>query len=146
MIIDDFDKIYIIQSFGIEAYLFLFFQRQMLSMMKIMAFLSIFISLIGIVTHYSFSDTGTFKDAIYDFFFNNRIPEDYTQTLHLVALFLFSFLHFRYINIVKREARKTYFDRFDKMSRNKNVKWLSARTLHISGLLPQERNSRFIKS
>jgi hypothetical protein len=37
-----------------------------------------------------------------------------------------------------------YFERYINSSKNKDCEWLSARTLHISGIKPNERNSMYI--
>ena len=65
---------------------------------------------------------------------------------YIIFLYLNTFLHFRCFNIIKKEAYYIYFSRFDKMSQKFDLNFLSSRTLHISGLAPEERNTDYLQN
>jgi hypothetical protein len=133
------DKVYMSRSVGIEAYVYLLFQRRMCSLIFSMASFSIFFSVLTFLSKIKSPESSRF----FDFFINNKYIDNFSTVIHIVSLFVFTFLHFRNFSIIKREAQYIYFDRFDKMSRKKDSDWLSCRTLHISGMGPNDRNSKF---
>jgi len=138
-----FDKIYLLRSCGIESYVYLIFQRRTLKMIVTMAFISLILSFITVIIKASEAEE-KFLTALYDLLLNNKYINDYTAVFQLISLFIYTFLHFKNFSQIKNEVKHLYFDRFDKMSREKNVDWLSCRTLHVSGILPEERNSNII--
>jgi len=73
---------------------------------------------------------------------NNKYMDNFSSFLHLIGVIIYTFLHFRFFSVLKREAKNIYFEKFDLLSRKKDYNWLSSRTLHISGLAPNERNSK----
>jgi hypothetical protein len=133
-----FDKKYLLRSIGHESYIYLIFQRQLMSLVFTMSFFSFLFSFISIFIYNSKDDE---YSAIHDFLLNNKFLNDFTTIIHVVSVIIFTFLHFRFFTIIKTEAKYLYFDRFDNMSSKKDSNWLSCRTLHISGLGPNERNS-----
>ena len=74
---------------------------------------------------------------------NNLYLNEFSTILHLISLFIFTFLHFRFLTEVKRECQNVYLDRLKRMSKNKEEDWLSCRTLLISGIPNYERNGKF---
>ena len=72
---------------------------------------------------------------------SNKYINDITTVLQVIGLALFSILHFRTISSIKEDARQLYFELFDRMSNTKDFEWLTCRTLHVSGIAPNERNS-----
>lgn len=135
--IKEFDRMYLFNSIGIEGYIYLFFQRELISLIFTMAIFSFLFSFISNLTI-----EGTEKSAFQDFLLNNKYLNDFTTIVHLISVALFTFLHFRFFRVIKAETKYIYFDRFDRMSRKKDSDWLSCRTLHVSGLAPNERNSK----
>ena len=105
-----------------------------------MVFISLIISLISTLS----IQEPSFLIFIEDFLFNNKKMDDFNSFLHLIAIFIYTFLHFRFFSQIRQEARNIYFEKFDMLSREKNFNWLSSRTLHISGLTPDDRNSKKI--
>jgi hypothetical protein len=135
--IKNLDKKYFIRSVGMESYVYLLFQRRIIKLLFFMSLFSLFFSFITTIAN-------TQEDgysALHDFLLNNKYVNDFSTVIHLISLVLFTFLHFRYFTVLKNETSNLYFERFDKMSRTKNADWLASRTLHISGLKPNERNS-----
>ena len=137
--IKEFDKHYLIRSVGHESYIYLVFQRKLIYLIFTMAIFSFFFSFISV-----FFMNQENHSFLQDFLLNNKYLNDFTTIVHIVSVILFTFLHFRFFTVIKTEAKHLYFDRFDKMSRKKDSDWLSCRTLHISGLGPNERNSKTI--
>lgn len=135
-----FDTNYLIPAIGMEATTYLNFQRNIISLVLIMSIFSILISFITNIFNYE--EKG--YTIIEEFLLNNRNLTEYSTIMHLIAMTITTFLHFRFFSTIKTESKYMYFDRFDKMSRNKNYQWLSCRTLHISGLGANERNSIII--
>ena len=137
----NFEKIYLLRSCGIESYAYLIFQRRTMKMMLQMAVISLIISFMAVLVKATESEQ-KFLTALYDLLLNNKYINDYTAMFQLVSLLIVSFLHCRNFSQIKNEIKLLYFDRFAKMSREKNVDWLSCRTLHLSGIHPEERNSK----
>ena len=136
--IKEFDKRYMIRSIGLESYVYLLFQRSLISLLFTMSIISIIISIFS-----TFLSDNSKNTSIQNFFLNNKYLNDFTTKLHIISVILFTFLHFRCFSMIKTQAKYLYFDRFDQMSRNKSADWLSCRTLHVSGLGPNERSSKF---
>jgi len=136
---NEFNKNYLIRSIGTEAYIYLIFQRMLLSLLISMAVFSLVFSFISTILQ---KETGI-SSFFHDFLMNNKHQDDFNSFVHLLGVIIYTFLHFRFFSGLKREAKNIYFERFDMLSRNKDYNWLSSRTLHISGLAPQQRNSNF---
>jgi hypothetical protein len=136
--IKDFDKRYLIRSIGHESYIYLIFQRKLIYLIFTMSIFSLLFSFIA--SSFKAEEQNTFQDIL----LNNKYLNDVTTIIHIISILLFTFLHFRFFTVIKTEASYLYFDRFDKMSNKKDADWLSCRTLHISGLAPNERNSKFL--
>lgn len=136
--IKDFDKRYLIRSIGHESYIYLIFQRKLIYLIFTMSIFSLLFSFISI--SFKAEEQNTFQDIL----LNNKYLNDVTTIIHIISILLFTFLHFRFFTVIKTEASYLYFDRFDKMSSKKDADWLSCRTLHISGLAPNERNSKIL--
>lgn len=136
----EFDKNYLIRSIGTDAYIYLIFQRMILSLLTTMTIISLIFSFISAMNH---EETGI-GSFFHDFLMNNKSMDNFNSFLHMLGVIIYSFLHFRFFSWLKREAKNIYFERFDRLSRNKDYNWLSSRTLHISGLAPHQRNSKKI--
>ena len=117
-----------------EAYVYLIFQRKIIKSFIIMSIVSLAISLISLL------ETKDNQTVL----INNNNIYDITSLLQLTGMAIFSFLHFLLITSLKNDVRQLYFERFEKMSKNKDFEWLTCRTLHVSGIAPSERNSNFI--
>lgn len=135
-----FDKNYLIRSIGTEAYIYLIFQRMILRLLSTIAIISLIFSFISAMAHQERGISSFF----HDFLMNNKNMDNFNSFLHLLGIIIYSFLHFRFFSGLKREAKNIYFEKFDRLSRNKDYNWLSSRTLHISGLAPHQRNSIII--
>jgi hypothetical protein len=140
--ITNFDKKYMLRSIGMESYVYLFFQRKLCSLLLRMTIFSFLLSLVTTLATKSNEDAPA--TWFQDFLLNNKFLNDFTTIVHIISLALFTFLHFRFFTLIKTEIKYLYFDRFDKMSRKKDADWLSCRTLHISGLGPNDRNSKIL--
>lgn len=137
-----FEKNYMINSVGMEAYLYLLFQRKMIVIILIMCIISSLVALITTLSNLKeIKESSTFN-IIHDFFLNNKFMNDFSSYMHIFSMVVVSFIHYRYMTIFKTECKFLYFERFDKMSRYKNYEWLRCRTLHLSGIAPHERNSK----
>ena len=119
------DSNYLTSAIGYEAYNFLLYERTILSTLFTFFIISLFLFLCR---------------AYGNIFFPKE--KDFLQFLsvsNITGIILITFFHFRSFEKLKREAFHFYYERFRKMSQNKDVNWLSCRTLHISGINPHER-------
>ena len=119
------DSTYLTSAIGYEAFIFLLFQRVILS-----ALFSYFLISICLFLCRTYG---------YIFFPKEKDLEQFLSVTNITGIILITFIHFRSFFKLKREAFYHYYNRFMKMSENKDVNWLSCRTLHISGINPQER-------
>ena len=119
------DSNYLTSAIGYEAYNFLLYERTMLS-----ALFSFFIISVCLFLCRTYGNI---------FFPKEKDLQQFLSVSNIVGIILITFFHFRSFAKLKREAFYHYYNRFMKMSENKDVNWLSCRTLHISGINPQER-------
>ena len=119
------DKTYLTSAIGYEAYNFLLYQRTILSTLFSFFIISIFLFLCRAYGNI--------------FFPKEKDLAQFLSVTNITGVLLITFFHFRSFAKLKREAFHLYYSRFMKMSENKDVNWLSCRTLHISGINPQER-------
>ena len=119
------DSTYLTSAIGYEAFTFLLFQRMILSTLFSFFLISICLFLCRTYGHLFFP-----KDEDLD---------QFLSVTNISGIILITFIHFRSFLKLKKEAFYHYYTRFMKMSENKDVNWLSCRTLHISGINPQER-------
>ena len=119
------DSTYLTSAIGYEAFTFLLFQRMILSTLFSFFLISICLFLCRTYGHL--------------FFPKDEDLEQFLSVTNISGIILITFIHFRSFLKLKKEAFYHYYTRFMKMSENKDVNWLSCRTLHISGINPQER-------
>ena len=119
------DSTYLTSAIGYEAYNFLLYQRAILSTLFSFFIISLFLFLCRVYGSLFFPKE---KDLL-----------QFLSVANISGIIIITFLHFRSFAKLKREAFHLYYTRFMKMSQNKDVNWLSCRTLHISGINPQER-------
>ena len=126
-ILSKFDFVYIIETLGYEAYVFLMFQRKIINVFFSYFILSIILFICNNYCKFLFKSDDSY--------------ESFKSTCNIISIILITFLHFRIFHIIRKTAYYNYFSRFDKMSQNYDVNWLTCRTLHISGIAPEERNT-----
>ena len=119
------DSTYLTSAIGYEAFIFLLFQRVILS-----ALFSYFLISICLFLCRTYG---------YVFFPKQEDLEQFLSVTNITGILLITLIHFRSFLKLKKEAFYHYYNRFMKMSESKDVNWLSCRTLHISGINPQER-------
>ena len=119
------DTTYLTSAIGYEAYNFLLYQRTILSTLFSFFLISIFLFLCRTYGHI--------------FFRKEKDLQEFLSVTNIFGIITITIFHFRSFAKLKREAFRLYYSRFMKMSENKDVNWLSCRTLHISGINPQER-------
>jgi len=140
--IKEFDYSYITKSCGNESFIYLLFQRNMINLIFMMTIVSATESLLITTLNIVKDNRANWYKIIYNFFLNNKdLESDYSVILHILTCVIFTLLHYRFVNILKNESKLLYFERYINNSKNKDCEWLSARTLHISGIKPNERNS-----
>ena len=121
----ELDATYLTSAIGYEAYNFLLYQRTILSTLFSFFLISIFLFLCRTYGHI--------------FFRKEKDLQEFLSVTNIFGIITITIFHFRSFAKLKREAFRLYYSRFMKMSENKDVNWLSCRTLHISGINPQER-------
>jgi hypothetical protein len=132
----EFNKNYLVRSIGTEGYVFLLFQRKIISLLTTISVISLIISFVNFLANQEKK-----FDDFHDFLMDNKYLNEFSTAMHLTALIIYTFLHFRFFTVLKNQLKNLYFEHFDKMSRHKDADWLSCRTLHISGLSASQRNS-----
>ena len=126
------DNTYLTSAIGYEAYVFLLYQRTILSTL-----FSYF--LISICLYLCRTYGGIF-------FPKEKDLSQFLSVTNIVGIIIITVLHFRSFSKLRREAFFHYYNRFMKMSESKDVNWLSCRTLHISGINPEERFTGSMKN
>ena len=136
--IREFDESYYLNTIGYDGYIYLLFQKQILSLLITILIFSLIFSALN--TYFTEKKEGNFLIKIEHFLTSNNEINEITIIFHIISIYIYTFLHIRFISKFKTEISYLYFNKFDKMSRVKNSDWLRCRTLHISGLGPRERN------
>ena len=119
------DSTYLTSAIGYEAYVFLLYQRKILSTLFTFFLISIFLFLC--------------RNYGGIFFPKDKDLSQFLSAVNLTGVIVITIFHFRSFSKLRRESFYYYYQRFMKMSENKDVNWLSCRTLHISGINPEER-------
>ena len=140
----NFDKKCIIETCGIEAYLYLLFQKKMLKVITLMIGITISFSMVSTYYNHSIITLTNKNSLLQVILLNNLYLNDFSTILHLISLFIFTYLHLNFLTELKRECQKVYLDRIINMSQTKEINWLKSRTLLISGLPKNERNSKIL--
>ena len=140
----EFNKKYLIQTFGIEAYLFLLFQRKLIQSISIMMVVTVILSLISTLVNQKIIAVKNKNSLPHIILLNNIFLTDFSTILHLISLFIFTILHFTLITSLKKESQEVYLERIINMSKNKDNEWLACRTLLISGIPRKERIGNFL--
>ena len=119
------DSVYLTSAIGYESYTFLLYQRAIISALFSFFLISLF----------------TFLSRTYGHLFFNKEKdlEIFLSVINISGVAFVTFFHFRNFAKLKRDTFYHYYKRFEKMSENRDVNWLSCRTLHISGINPAER-------
>lgn len=142
--ITQFNPLFLTKTIGHEAYGYLLFQRRIISLLFSYFIFSVAISLITIIV-YKIKGIESDYRIFLTFLINAQYFENMNTVLNIITIALFTFLHFRTFSIIKNEAKHLYFSRFDKMSQVYNENWLTCRTLHISGIAAEERNTSVLE-
>lgn len=119
-------------TIGYEAYSFLCFQRILIWTIFQLWLLSVFVWFCRFYAAY--------------FFLTDKAEQQFLHVINIVSISLITFIHFKSFADLKRETYSQYTSRFLKLSRKKDYKWLSCRTLHIAGIQPEERHTSLLQS
>eukprot|EP00826_Nyctotherus_ovalis_P016895 TRINITY_DN1492_c0_g1_i7.p1 TRINITY_DN1492_c0_g1~~TRINITY_DN1492_c0_g1_i7.p1 ORF type:complete len:281 (-),score=103.35 TRINITY_DN1492_c0_g1_i7:1001-1843(-) len=137
-IFSKFDAAYWIQHCGIDAYIYLYFQRTIFKLFGIMSILSICVSIpVNVFT--STDADWTLENLFIRTTLNNKTMTGFTSWLHVALLIGFSLFCFQTIFKMKAVVRQEYKRLFLERSKKHNTEWLKARTAHIIGLPPRDR-------
>ena len=138
-----FDSEYWIRHCGIEAFVFLLFQRTIFKLFGIMAILSICVSIpINVFT--STDDNWTLENLFIRTTLNNKTMTGFTSWFHVGLLVGFSLYSFRTIFQLKEVIKKEYEKEFLIKSKKHNKEWLKAHTVHIIGIPQSDRKGLMI--
>jgi len=137
-IFSKFDSGYWIQYCGIDAYIYLYFQRTIFKLFGIMSVFSICVSIpVNVFT--STDEDWTLENLFIRTTLNNKTMTGYTSWLHVALLIGFSLFCFQTVFKMKEVVRQEYKKQFLDRSRKQNTEWLKARTAHIIGLPQRDR-------
>lgn len=133
-----FDSSYWIRHCGIDAYIYLGYQRAILKLLAIMSAMSICVSIpVNVFT--SNDENWGLENLFIRTTLNNRTMTHITTWLHVLLLVGFSLFSFKTIFQMKDEIRAEYIKQFNEKSKKQNVEWLKARTVHVIGLPQNDR-------
>jgi hypothetical protein len=99
---------------------------------------------VSFVTNYFLSDTR--KDWIEQSTLGNKILTPITAWLHTLIGIAFSFYAFKTIFELRDDAIDLYKETQRERCKYKDFEWLKARTLHVRGLLPNDRRGDLLKN
>lgn len=125
---------------GVDGYLYLLFQRRILKLVFAMAIISLTVA-IPINMHSGKSMEDWFERTT----LNNKEMTQLRSWVHVALIGVFSFLTARTISAIRSEAREAYKFYYKDMSKNRDHEWLKVRTVHVKGILPQDRRGDNLK-
>ncbi len=133
-----FDSSYWVQYCGIDAYIFLYFQRTAFKLFAVMSALSICVSIpVNVFT--SSDEDWRLENLFVRTTLNNKTMTEFTSWLHVAMLVGFSLYCFRTIFQMKDDIREEYKRQFLEKSKKQNTQWLKAHTAHVIGLPQRDR-------
>ena len=134
----DFNPVYWVRHCGIDAYIFLNFQRTFFKLFAIMSIMSICVSIpVNVFT--SSDEDWSLENLFVRTTLNNKTMTEFTSWLHVGLLVGFSLFSFRFIFQMKDEIKDEYKRQFLEKSKKQNTEWLKAHTVHIIGLPQRDR-------
>jgi len=134
----NFDPNYWIRHCGIDAYIYLLYQRTIFKLLGLMCALSICVSIpVNVFT--SSDENWSLENLFVRTTLNNRTMTQFTSWLHVVLLVGFSLFAFRTIFQMREDIKAEYINQFKEKSKKQNVEWLKARTVHVIGLPQRDR-------
>lgn len=129
-----FNTEYLTLNCGIDAYIYMLFQRKMMKLMLFYALLSLLFAIpINIVS--SSSSEEWFERMT----LNNKELDTLSAWVHGSLMIIFTIATIYTFYELKLEARSVYAEVQLKRSRTKNFEWLKTRTVHVRGLAPNDR-------
>lgn len=129
-----FNTEYITLNCGLDAYIYLLFQRKMMKLMLFYAVLSLVFAIpINIVS--STSGEEWFEKMT----LNNKELTALSCWVHTILLIVFSAATMYTFYQMKHEARTIYVRMQLENSKTKDHEWLKTRTVHVRGLAPNDR-------
>lgn len=129
-----FNTEYLTLNWGIDAYIYMLFQRKM---MKLMLFYAVLSLLFAIPINVVSSTNG--EEWFERMTLNNKELDTLSWWVHGILMIIFTIATIYTFYELKLEARKVYAEVQLKRSRTKNFEWLKTRTVHVRGLAPNDR-------
>lgn len=122
---------------GLDAYLYLLFQRKLL---KLMIFFFVLSMLVSVPTNiFQSSNTEQWFEQTS---LSNKNLTVFTCWIHTMLITIFTMAVLRMVFSMKNEARKIFSKILLNRSHTKNTDWLKGRTVHVRGLLPHDRRGK----
>jgi hypothetical protein len=129
-----FNAEYFTLNWGIDAYIYMLFQRKMMKLMLFYAVLSLIFAIpINIVS----SSSG--EEWFEKMTINNKELTYLSWWTHTFLMIVFTMATLYTFYELKVEARNIYAEVQLKRSRTKDFEWLKTRTVHVRGLAPNDR-------
>lgn len=133
-ILDKLDRTYWSSNCGVDGYIYMSFQRHL---MKAIFYFFILAVLICIPANVSFSAV---SDNWYEkMMLNNKELNYFTAWMHVILVFLFSLISLVTMVNLRIDVRNAYFQYYVRRSLQNDVEFLKQRTLHVQGLIPQDK-------
>ena len=134
-----FNPEYLTLNWGIDAYIYMLFQRKMMKLMLFYAVLSLIFAIpINIMT--SRSGEEWFEKMT----LNNKELDTLSCWVHAFLMIIFTIATIYTFYELKLEARKVYAEMQLKRSQLKDYEWLKTRTVHVRGLAPNDRKGQVL--
>eukprot|EP00357_Protocruzia_adherens_P016895 CAMPEP_0115016764 /NCGR_PEP_ID=MMETSP0216-20121206/27668_1 /TAXON_ID=223996 /ORGANISM="Protocruzia adherens, Strain Boccale" /LENGTH=723 /DNA_ID=CAMNT_0002387357 /DNA_START=291 /DNA_END=2462 /DNA_ORIENTATION=- len=124
---------------GSDAYIYLLYQRKMIKMLFIFGIISLFVSL-------PVNLLGDWPEPVLEriTIYNKNLSWE-TTWIHVILILIFTFGVFKTVRNVKREIRKSKIREHYKISQHRDSEWLKQRTVHIRGVLPEDRKGEKLR-
>ena len=150
---------YWIKYCGLDAYIYLYFQRSLFKLMVYMSILSLVVSIpLNVISSslqegeniYTGADGGADEDETTQkqWFVRTTICNKTLTTFsswgHVFLVFIFSWLVIRTVLLIQSHVKQMYIKDLSDKSQKRNTEWLKSRTAHIRGLPPNDRKGIFI--
>ena len=127
---------------GVDGYLYLLFQRRFFTLTKYMVFISFASQFVLWLVD---------PDFEFSIFGDNRMQETKSELssakawVSICIIFIFTMLTIRIVQKTRRDAKVALESYYQDMSKYKDQECLKARTIHIKGVLPQDRTGEGIE-
>ena len=130
---------------GLDGFLYLLFQRALLKLMLVFALVSLLVSM-----PINYIETDDSSHALSNWFerttLNNKPLTSLSSWIHVGLVGFYTMITLLTILSVRQEAKGIFVRVQIQKSKKHDHEWLKAHTLHVRGLLPQDKRGEHLKT